>query len=743
MPWPAHIALHNGRLPLTQQFDIDVTGQAGQRVYDAADRLLQHLQRRTGIVFEQHVLAKDSNDPHATLVIHVRRPAVLKIGEDESYRLHVDSKHAVLTATDGLGALHGLQTFLQLVQSDPDGYYLPAVEVRDKPRFQWRGLMIDVARHFEPVNVIERNLRGMAAVKLNVLHLHLSDNQGFRIQSKVYPELTAEGSRGQYFTQAQIKTIIQYADDRGIIVVPEFDLPAHAVSWLVSHPELASAPGPYHLYTHFGGKNPAFDPSNPETYRFLDGFFKEMADLFPGHYIHVGGDENSGQQWNNNPYIQAYMQPSIPSDEALQTQFIQKLARMINADGKQVIGWDEILQPGLPKGAVIQSWRGKESLYKAAREGHPAILSNGYYLDLLYSAADYYQNDPIPAGAHLRSSARKNILGGEAEMWSELVRPATIDSRIWPNAAAVAERLWSPPGVRDVPWMYRRLHVENLRLEALGLTQIRNQQVLLRQLAGGYDTGPLQMLVDVISPVRGYQRGASGNYTIYSPLSSIADAATGNPWAAIRFSEAVDAFNAHPDAATEQEIRAQLDQWIANGPALEDVIHRAPTLHSITPLAHSLVTLSKIGLQALDYIDQSQPAPYAWVRQTTTDFLQAREPAAETKLRIVDAVEQLVVMSVKAGASDAPRAKEKVSGSTAPRAGAVSADLFDAEAGAERFRGGSCNQRCGLAQVSVPGMAREPWPGSSGDVAVQVRPAPGPELQPFGKRHLGRDGLSQ
>ncbi|HEX5489042.1 MAG TPA: hypothetical protein VFX04_07850, partial [Rhodanobacteraceae bacterium] len=217
------------------------------------------------------------------------------------------------------------------------------------------------------------------------------------------------------------------------------------------------------------------------------------------------------------------------------------------------------------------------------------------------------------------------------------------------SAAAVAERLWSPPGVRDVPWMYRRLHVENLRLEALGLTQIRNQQVLLRQLTGGYDIGPLQVLVDVISPVRGYQRNASDTYTIYSPLSSVADAATGNPWAAIQFTEAVKAFDAHPDAATEQEIRAYLEQWIANDPALEDLIHRSPALHSVTPLAHSLLALSKIGLQALDYIDQGQPAPYAWVRQTTTDFLQAREPAAETKLRIVDAVEQLVVMSVKAG----------------------------------------------------------------------------------------------
>src|SRR6185312_4511425 len=182
----------------------------------------------------------------------------------------------------------------------------------------------------------------------------------------------------------------------------------------------------------------------------------------------------------------AYMQPSITSNEALQTQFIQKLAAMINADGKQIIGWDEILQPGLEKGAIVQSWRGKDSLYQAAREGHRTILSNGYYLDLLYPASNNFLNDPVPPGTRLKRSVRRNILGGEAEMWSELVRPATIDSRIWPNAAAIAERLWSPPSVRDVPWMYRRLRVENLRLEALGLTQIRNQQVLLRQLAGGY-----------------------------------------------------------------------------------------------------------------------------------------------------------------------------------------------------------------------------------------------------------------
>jgi hexosaminidase len=655
MPWPAHVQRHEGRLALTPQFEIRMTGHSGQRVYDAATRLLQHLQQRSGIVFTQQSVTADAGGGQATLVIDVRRPGVLRIGEDESYSLHVDSRRAVLRAEDGLGALHGLQTLQQLLQYDASGYGFPAVDIKDKPRFAWRGLMIDVARHFQPVDVIERNLRGMAAVKLNVLHLHLSDNQGFRIESKVFPELTELGSNGQFYTQAQMQHIIRYAGDRGIIVVPEFDLPAHAVGFLVGHPELASAPGPYHLYARFGGKNPAFDPSNPETYRFLGRFFEEMAALFPAPYIHIGGDENSGKQWDNNPVIQAYMQPAITSNEALQTQFIQKLAAMIRADGKQIIGWDEILQPGLEKGAIVQSWRGKDALYQAAREGHRTILSNGYYLDLLYPASDAYLNDPIPPGTHLKRSVRRNILGGEAEMWSELVRPETIDSRIWPTAAAIAERLWSPQDVRDVTWMYQRLYAVNLQLEELGLTQIRNQGVLLRRLAGGQEIEPLQVLVDAISPVRGYQRIQSGDYTVHSPLDSITDAATANPWAAIRFSECVDRFVKYPDAGTEQQIRAQLEQWIANDPKLETRIESSPDLHSVKPLAQSLVALSKIGLQALDYIDRNQPAPRAWARETTTDFLAAREPAAATKLRMVDAVEQLVVMALK-GRADMPRA---------------------------------------------------------------------------------------
>jgi hexosaminidase len=667
MPWPAHIELAKGRLPLTRRFEIAVAGDPGRRVYGAATRLLQRLQRRTDIAFDQHAVSAAGDSRHATLVVRVGRPGVLKIGEDESYRLRIDAHRAVLTAADGIGALRGLQTVAQLLQTGADGYYLPAVRIRDAPRFQWRGLMIDVARHFEPVHVIERNLRGMAAVKMNVLHLHLSDNQGFRIESKVFPELAAQGSDGQYYTQGQIKRIIRYADDRGIIVVPEFDLPAHALAFLVSHPELASAPGPYRLMTRFGGRNPAFDPANPETYRFLGRFFKEMAGLFPGPYMHIGGDENSGRQWASNPSIQACLQTRVKAGTDLQTHFTRKLDGLIQADGKRVVGWDEILQPGLGKGAIIQSWRGKESLYEAAREGHQAILSNGYYLDLMDPASQYYLNDPVPPGTHLRRSVRDNILGGEAEMWGELVRPATIDSRIWPNAAAIAERLWSPRDVRDAAWMQRRLRAVDLQLESLGLTQLRNPPALMRQLAGGYDIQPLRVLVGVISPVRGYQRMASGDYTVYSPLASIADAATGNPWAAIRFERLVKRFVRHPDAATAQAIRTQLDMWRENAPALEALIARAPALHAVQPLAQSLATLSGIGLRALAAIERHQALPAGWAWQTTSAFLQAREPAAAAKLRVVDAVEQLVVAAVKSAASTGNTADDHAAGAASDK----------------------------------------------------------------------------
>ena len=424
----------------------------------------------------------------ATLVIHADHASdpVQQLGEDESYSLEVTSSGAKLSAANPLGILHGLQTFLQLVDVTPDGFAAPAVSIQDSPRFPWRGLMIDCARHFIPLDVLKRNLDGMEAVKLNVFHWHLSDDQGFRVESKRFPKLQELGSDGKYYTQDQVRDLIAYAHDRGIRVVPEFDMPGHSTSWFVGYPELASAPGPYQIERKWGIFDPAMNPTKEETYKFLNGFIGEMASLFPDQYFHIGGDEVNGKQWDANPEIQKFMKEhGLKSDEDLQGYFSTRVQKIVAEHGKTVIGWDEVLVPGAPKQIVIQSWRGAESLAQAAKEGYRGILSNGYYLDLGWSAERHYEVDPMGgAAADLTPEEKKRILGGEACMWSEYVDPENIDSRIWPRTAAIAERLWSPETVTNVDSMYSRMDDVSEKLEWIGLTHKSYYVKMLQRIAG-------------------------------------------------------------------------------------------------------------------------------------------------------------------------------------------------------------------------------------------------------------------
>ncbi len=278
-------------------------------------------------------------------------PAIPGLGQDESYSLVIGEGRAKLRAPNALGALHGLETFLQLLRRDEAGWYLPAVSIKDRPRFPWRGLMIDVARRWQPTEVIERNIDAMAVVKLNVLHLHLTDDQGFRIESLTHPELQTQGSDGNFFTQEEIRGIIAYAAERGIRVVPEFDVPGHATSWVVSHPELASLPGPYQIERHWGVFNPVLDPTQEATYGLLGDFLGEMAALFPDQFIHIGGDENNGVQWNANPRIQAFVREhGLRDNEGLHAHISTggSPGSLARKGGKRLVGWDEILHPGLP-----------------------------------------------------------------------------------------------------------------------------------------------------------------------------------------------------------------------------------------------------------------------------------------------------------------------------------------------------------------------------------------------------------
>jgi hexosaminidase len=644
LPMPLHVKQTGEHFRLTVQFSVSVRGAPGQRVFREASRLLRRLDNRVGFFFRQgHVTEKD-REIGAHLVIEVERPARVALGEDESYRLHAGRDGIRITAATDLGAIRGMETLLQTLSVDAEGYYFPGLEIEDAPRFPWRGLLIDVCLHWMPMEVIKRTLDCMASVKMNVLHLHLSEDQAFAVESRVFPRLHQVASGGNYFTQEDIGEIVAYADQRGIRIVPEFDVPGHATSMMVAYPELASVPREYELQKYFGIFDPALDVTKPYTYTFLDKLFGEMSSLFPDEYFHIGGDENTGKDWERSPHVRAYMEKrGMKSFMELQTEFNQKILKILQKYGKRVMGWDEILQPGVPRDIMIQSWRGNESLNEAARNGYYGLLSSGYYIDLIQPTDFHYLNDPVPADSGLTPEEQERIVGGEATMWTEHVTPETVDSRIWPRTAAIAERLWSPRDVRDVSSMYERLKAVSLRLEDLGSTHLRNKQALMRRLANGYETSPLETLVDVIEPLKIYQRNAGDTlYTVFSPYTMIADVATPDQEVARRFRVLVDRYVKAPNSTDALEIGYWLDRWRRNREPFAGLVRRSPVLAEALVLSENLAIVSEVGLEALAAIQDNKVLSSAWRKGSLTKTTAATEQGGRCDLQVVSAIEVLV-----------------------------------------------------------------------------------------------------
>jgi len=644
MPVPASVTFNKDRLAVDSNFKVATRGHSDARLQAGIARFMRRLEGRTVLTLAPG-LAVD--DQMTQLIINCQGPGqnLPSVREDESYRIDITSRQALLSAPTVVGALRGLETLLQLLDADRRGYFFPGVQIDDHPRFPWRGLLIDVARHFHTMEVLKRNLDAMAAVKMNVLHWHLTEDQGFRVESKKFPKLHQLGSDGNYYTQEQVKEIITYARDRGIRVVPEFDIPGHSTSWLVGYPELGSAPGPYTIERRPGIFEPALDPTREDVYKFLETFLGEMAALFPDEYLHIGGDENEGKQWDRNPAIQAFMkQKGIKDNHALQAYFNTRLLKILQKHGKKMIGWDEILQPELPKDVVIHSWRGTAALAEAARKGYDGILSNGYYIDLIQPASQHYVPDPLPAGSTLTPEEAKHVLGGEATMWAEWVTPETIDSRIWPRTAAIAERLWSPQNVTDVPDMYRRLAVISIQLEELGLTHKKNPDMMLRRLVRNDDIGPLKTLVSVIEPVKEYRRYEMRPQTMLSPLTGVVDATTPDSDAARKFSWMVKEFL--DDAPRYQLYRPELSHmladWQTSGASLVPVIDRSPSLREVKPLADNLSILGATGLEALSYLKLGVPPPKEWRETSIAKLDEAAKPYAALEFVVVAGVKQLV-----------------------------------------------------------------------------------------------------
>ena len=617
MPVPAGMTIGAGHLTIDAGFRIAASGYKDARLEAAMRRTETRIFRQCGFTTVA--------PRRTTLTVQVRGAGASypDLGEDESYTLDVDPDGARLAAPTVTGALRGLETFVQLIEPglEAPAVHIPALHIEDRPRFAWRGLMLDVSRHWMPVEVVKRNLDAMAAVKLNVFHWHLSDDQGFRVESRRFPKLQESGSDGNFYTQSEIRQVVEYARERGIRVIPEFDIPGHTTSWFVGYPDLASAPGPYRIERTWGIFQPTMNPAREETYRFLDAFVGEMAALFPDPFFHIGGDEIDETHWKNSAAIQEFARAHRLNDSrALHGYFNQRLQAILREHGKTMVGWDEVLAPGLAAGTVIQSWRGQEGLAEASKKGYRGILSFGYYLDHLRPTSFHYANDPLPAGDD------PHILGGEACMWSEYASAETVDSRIWPRMAAIAERFWSPRSVTDVTSMYSRMEAVSRSLDWVGVQHRANYQPMLDRLGGGR---ALRVLADASEATGIEIRRDARKYTSLVDLNRFPDAVRPES-EVVRHLEAAAAKLAPADLA---ELRDAAHEWADN------------------PLSPNLQAVGKIALEAIASIESNKPAPEKWIseKRKTLDLLE--KPSGEVVLAAVRPVRLLLAAAQRQAAN--------------------------------------------------------------------------------------------
>ena len=753
MPLPAELKLKQGLLLISPDFGHTINRNKSERMEKIINRFYDQLHKHTQL--------KINPKKGKTLEISFEKKGNLypTIEDDESYYLKVNKTKIELNSRSEKGIQYGLESVLQLLKEKNGNWYLPSIEITDSPRYPWRGLMIDVSRHWIPKEVILRNLDAMAALKMNVFHCHLSDYQGFRVGSKVFPKLHEMGSQGNYYTQMEIKEIVSYAADRGIRVVPEFDVPGHATSWLVGYPELASATGPYELETTFGISTPVLDPSKPYIYDFLDQFIEEMKNLFPDAYFHIGGDEVNENDWNKNKSIQKFMQENGIADASeLQAYFNIRLQKIVSKHGKIMMGWDEILHPKLPKDSIlIQSWRNHKSLWKAARNGNQALLSAGFYLDHKQSAAFHYKTDPLiipnavtiavdtenwkswdnhlyfnendiesqlylfgkdenlrgivnfmdtpteftdavmngslltfsiessfgtivfelelkensidgfaklglftlevkgtKSGGStmtsgkplpkfdkiipLREEQELNLLGGEACMWTEMADATTIESRIWPRAAVIAEKLWTPQALtKDTEDLYRRLMWIDTFLANRGIKHLESSNTLIKKQVGETFQAPLKTLVSVLQEDILFNRMEIYTPQMYTttPLNRVVDAARPESYIAYRFNKDVDSWLKNQDPNAKENIILFLTAWSENHDKLNDAFKSSEYLKEVLPHSKHLSKLSELALIQLNNKSITKKMPLELIED-------AKKPYGGTVLAVSPGLIKLV-----------------------------------------------------------------------------------------------------
>jgi len=446
MPCPQKLNLAKGFVQLNKTPKIFIQGMSKARQKNVLTQVNLQLSRGEKTNFTGLLLVNDSAEADIEIIIttptdKAENYYLPQLGDDESYQLTISGKstfhktkdkagakelkkqaHISIQANSDFGALHGLTTLVQVIttKNTESKWLLPKLTIDDKPRFKWRGLMLDSVRHFITLNTIKRQIDGMAAAKLNVFHWHLTDDQGWRFESKRYPKLHQLASDNLFYSQNEIKELVHYASLRGIRVVPEFDVPGHASAIAVAYPELMAEQKTYAMERHWGVFEPLLDVSNPKVYQFVDEIVEELTELFPDAYLHIGGDEVHPKQWENNADIKALMaKQALKNSDDVHSFFNIKLQKILAKHQRQMMGWDEIHHPDLPNNIMVQSWRGLDSLNLIAASGYQGLLSTGYYIDQPQYSSFHYLNDPqgISAVNQAQVQANHHITADDNEWW--------------------------------------------------------------------------------------------------------------------------------------------------------------------------------------------------------------------------------------------------------------------------------------------------------------------------------------
>ena len=481
IPKPVKLEIQHGQFQFSPETKIWLS-ESTSEMQKLGDLISENINRSTGWkIFASAKMTRMI--PQSLVLLQIKKDSE----PNEGYKLDITPKQITITASDGAGIFYAIQSMFQLmpIDANENNLSVPCAVIEDYPRFKWRGAHLDCCRHMFPVEFIKKYIDILSMYKLNTFHWHLTEDQGWRIEIKKYPKLTEIGSwrkesagdgipYGGYYTQDQIRDIVAYARDRYITIVPEIEMPGHSLSALAAYPELSCTGGPFETETTWGVFDDIYCAGNDKVFEFLENVLTEVMDLFPGMYIHVGGDEAPKARWHNCPKCQARIKElGLQNEQQLQSYFIQRIEKFINSKGRSIIGWDEILEGGLAPNAAVMSWRGIDGGIAAAKSKHVAVMTptDYCYFDY-YQGSDtskepkaiggftplekVYSYNPVPDS--LSADEAKYIIGVQANLWSEYIdSPQKAEYMILPRLCALSEDAWTPNDLKNFSDFSKRL----------------------------------------------------------------------------------------------------------------------------------------------------------------------------------------------------------------------------------------------------------------------------------------------